>query len=296
MANCSIVDFLDVSHPEVRISQEMMAYIEEIVRQSVDEVSWVMEVVEKDNFVYEVEGVYIPTQKVHATTTEFTGEDIMKLCEEEPEFSPEKWRGWGHSHVNMSVSPSGQDESQMLDFAKACDDFFVGMIHNKQGQFFCWLVDHKRKILFKDVYVNVISQYKEEIKKLLKDRVSKLQYQQKAGFHKNNHQNWGNGYGGYNGNSYNPSGNLPPTTSLLDTTEQKFQTKIGNTIVKHVRKATKDSVTSVNGYEIEGVFYPQSTYLNPYLALKAHNSENSVDFDVMPEIEDWHEDVPKFTL
>jgi hypothetical protein len=82
----------------------------------------------------------IPCQEVTAAETDIGKEDLadaaMELIEAGKDTS--KMFAWFHSHVNMGVSPSGQDEFQVEDFLKDLVDqpevpCFIRGIQNKKG-------------------------------------------------------------------------------------------------------------------------------------------------------------------
>lgn len=244
MANSSIESFLKGSYPQVIIPAHLLEYIQEIVNQEKFEVSWVMEVTELENYSYMIDAVYIPRQRVNGATTEFDAKDIIKLMDEEPNFKPEKWRGWGHSHVNFGVTPSGQDKKMMLEFSSSCD-FFVGMIHNKRGEMFCWVTDTKRGIFFKDVEVVVESEYEDEVRKLLKERVSELKVE--------------------------PVVKTTTTTPTSNATLSKaVPTPFNHKGYQVVWTAKMHNGISQSGYEVGGVFFPVSQYPGPDAAIEGY--------------------------
>ncbi len=84
--------------------------------------------------------VFLFDQETHATTCEITpdgmAEFAMQLMSSRPDGMEvaNSIRFWGHSHVNMGTSPSGQDETQLRELAASCGDFFVRGILNKSGR------------------------------------------------------------------------------------------------------------------------------------------------------------------
>ncbi len=84
--------------------------------------------------------VFLLEQEVHATTTEISAEGVAALAEELITSRPDgvemvsSIRFWGHSHVRMGTSPSGQDEFQMRLFRENECDWFVRGIFNKLGR------------------------------------------------------------------------------------------------------------------------------------------------------------------
>ena len=82
-----------------------------------------------------ITNIYIPKQKVHGAETDIAAETLCDLAVELEESGKEseKLIYWGHSHVNMSVSPSGQDEAQVEEFLDNGCKLFIRGIYNKQG-------------------------------------------------------------------------------------------------------------------------------------------------------------------
>lgn len=83
-----------------------------------------------------VTDVFLVDQEVHATTTELSPTAIIdfynKLDDKGRAEFLSKCKLWGHSHVNMSPSPSGQDDAQGLELSKDVDDFYIRLITNKK--------------------------------------------------------------------------------------------------------------------------------------------------------------------
>lgn len=116
--------------PEVRISFRAATDMWTLTSMVDTEVGWLTSArMEKENgrrIIY-VDDVYLFKQQVHSTTTELTAQGLAELGtrliqEDQANNIPaEQWRannlrGYFHSHVNMGVDPSGQDEDQTLEF------------------------------------------------------------------------------------------------------------------------------------------------------------------------------------
>ncbi len=105
------------------------------------EISWLGLVEETEKEFY-VEDVILFQQEVSGAQTEIKEEDIAKFFEELieehgedsalNEFLP-KLKFWGHSHVNMGVSPSGTDDTTLKYMFRPEMDFFIRVIANKKG-------------------------------------------------------------------------------------------------------------------------------------------------------------------
>jgi hypothetical protein len=79
---------------------------------------------------------YCPRQEVSGATTDIDAEGIADyaLAVKQPELI--KW--WGHSHVNMDVSPSGTDMTTFHEHVE--NDYenpFIMTIHNKSHKTYC---------------------------------------------------------------------------------------------------------------------------------------------------------------
>lgn len=114
---------------------KMWIYTEECLK----EIGWLGMAIKDDkkNIIY-IEDTILFKQEVHSTTTELTPEGLAEFGEKllKQKDGMEMWnkiKVWGHSHVNMSTSPSGQDNSQMETFAESGHDWFARIITNKSG-------------------------------------------------------------------------------------------------------------------------------------------------------------------
>lgn len=171
----------DRGTPFILIPYEVMCDIEDIVAyEKTDEVGWIGEATynEKEND-YTLSNIRLPFQEVNAGTCEITDEGLIDIMDNDKEFDIDKFRYWGHSHVNMSVFASSQDEDQLRTFGKPCD-WFVGTVHNKKGEMFGYIVNKKDNLYYTEIPVIVLRAptYKPKFdwKLELKTKVTKLTY------------------------------------------------------------------------------------------------------------------------
>lgn len=161
--------------PKVSIAHEALVKMYEYVKQCSDEIGWLGTVVEKDGG-YLIEDTFLFEQEVHATTTEIKPEGLQKFAEEllaQPN-GMETWnnmRMWGHSHVNMGTTPSGQDDSQMVEFENIGHDFFIRLIANKKGSLRIDFFNYKLGITYLDMpwtveYTGEMAVFFEQIQQL----------------------------------------------------------------------------------------------------------------------------------
>lgn len=148
-----------------------------------DEIGWLGYVEKlKDEQGYVVTDVFLLDQEVHGTTTELSPDAIVKYYNELDDGGREnflnKCKIWGHSHVNMSPSPSGQDDSQGLELSKDADDFYIRLITNKKGEYNITFYDKTIKakvmtdevILYNPEGIELRKQIQEEIKAKVKKK------------------------------------------------------------------------------------------------------------------------------
>ena len=127
--------------PRVLIKREAMSKMQIYVDTVNDEVGWLgtasLNTYETGREIV-LEDVFLIKQEVHGTTTELTPEGLSEFAMEilalpDGTDTWNKMRMWGHSHVNMGTSPSGQDDKQMKEFSNIGHDWFVRLIANKKG-------------------------------------------------------------------------------------------------------------------------------------------------------------------
>ena len=123
-----------------------------------DEIGWFFTASQdvQNSRIYYIKDCYLFPQQVHATTTEIDNDKLTDfatklLMEENGMDIWNELRGWGHSHVNMGVSPSGQDDNQMEFFSRAGQPFFVRIIANKKGELKIDLYNYETGVAFIDV-------------------------------------------------------------------------------------------------------------------------------------------------
>ena len=130
--------------PMVLFSSDAILKMKLYTKEVNDEVGW-LGTVNKIGNNYYVSDVFLFEQDVHGTTTEITPEGLTTFAEEilQEEDGVEKWNNmklWGHSHVNMGVFASSQDDKQIKEL-KANTDFFIRVIMNKKDEIKIDIID-----------------------------------------------------------------------------------------------------------------------------------------------------------
>lgn len=143
--------------PSILISSTALSKMSVFVDECSDEIGWLGTAYknEEHNFI-NINDVFLFDQEVHATTTEITPEGLSDFATEllEQPDGIDIWNNmkiWGHSHVRMAVSPSGQDDSQMATFSESGHDWFLRLIANKNGEMKIDLYDYKTGVIYLDM-------------------------------------------------------------------------------------------------------------------------------------------------
>lgn len=132
---------------------KMFVYVDECP----DEIGWLgTATYDDDANIYSIHDVYLFKQQVHATTTEIKPEGLELFATEilEQPNGIEIWnniRMWGHSHVNMGLTPSAQDNKQMQEFSQIGQDWFIRLIANKKGELCVDLFHYANGLYFTNV-------------------------------------------------------------------------------------------------------------------------------------------------
>jgi hypothetical protein len=144
----SSVPFITISKQAIT---KMFIYVDECAK----EVGW-MGTAYRDGQHIIIDDVYLFDQEVHATTTEITPEGLSDFAMEllnKPD-GMDIWNNlkmWGHSHVNMGITPSAQDDSQMEKFQEGGHDWFIRLIANKRGEMKVDLYDYSSGVIYLDL-------------------------------------------------------------------------------------------------------------------------------------------------
>lgn len=165
--------------PVVYYTPQVRAVINHLVAVNTAEVGWLGLVEQVNDNDYLVYKLYVPKQTVHSAETDIDSDAMANLGIEitEAGLPAEDLYYWGHSHVNMQVSPSGQDEAQIEEFLEAGCKRFIRGIYNKQGHSKVDVYDVPRNVVYQcvreDVEVSLTAEEIEHLDAVIKANVTK---------------------------------------------------------------------------------------------------------------------------
>jgi len=137
--------------PEILISNRAWSKMTQYVKLVDSEIGW-LGTVEIDDNIFTIKDVFLVKQEVNKVTCEIDPDALIEMYEERIKqgLSVGDILFWGHSHNNMSVSPSGQDNNQFEEFAEN-NKYFIRLIMNKRGEVNIALLDSEKEIIFENL-------------------------------------------------------------------------------------------------------------------------------------------------
>lgn len=148
------------------------------------EIGWLGTATQSGNTVT-IHDMFLFEQEAHATTCEINEQAVAKWYEDM--FNTHEngmeivntMRVWGHSHVNMGIGASGQDDTQFKELSKNVDDFFIRIIANKKGDMQLDYYDAKTGLIFNNIeWQYIVSVDLDAIKKEIAEKVKVKTYTQ----------------------------------------------------------------------------------------------------------------------
>lgn len=228
-----------------------------LIRECDKEVGWhgvAKRVDDPEKDAYIIEDILVYPQEVTGATVNPDQEQYQMWLMSHPDEIFNNIRMQGHSHVNMSVSPSCVDTTFYEQILRQLDDtmFYIFMIWNKRNECHIKIYDMAKNVLFEtsDVTVTVIpdengiEKFLSDAKKMITERKPAYQASSYPGYYGNQ-----NGYGayGYTG-TYKP--NEPthtPVTTAPSVTSQKEPAESATKTILYGSKDNADSAKKKNG-------------------------------------------------
>lgn len=214
-----------IEKPIVFILATAYVKIMSLINSSNKELAW-YGVATRAGKNYFIEDILVYPQTVTSATVDADEEKCAKWFMELPDEVINNLKFQGHSHVNMTASPSGRDTNNWQQFANLLkpDEFMLLCIGNKRGEFYWNIYDRAINVCFenKDITMvvvdakgNSLSTWAEDsIKKYIEEEKPKVT--SKVGFFSDNIHS-GN-YTMLNGQRYftEPNRNATEKTHIKD--------------------------------------------------------------------------------
>jgi len=199
--------------------------IDVIVDLSKDEVGFLGSVEKENDETYVIKDIFLFDQEVSASTCIIDEKSLSKLGTEilkkyDSETGMKFYnsiRFWGHSHVGMGVYPSGQDDTQIDELSKDCDDFYIMGIFNKKNEAYFELHLVKEGLYICDVPYSIRNIEKDELYEVIEEEL-KSKVRKTIVYGKYYSPKYNYGYGNKN-KSIKKTKNYSSPSTLLESVE-----------------------------------------------------------------------------
>ena len=165
-----------VEKPTVFILASAYIKMTSLINSSSDELAW-YGVATRVKHNYFIEDILVYPQTVTAATVDADEEKCAKWFMELPDDVINNLKFQGHSHVNMTASPSGRDTNNWHQFANLLkpNEFMILCIGNKKGEFYWNIYDKAINIYFenKDITMCIVDDKGNSISEWAKESVDK---------------------------------------------------------------------------------------------------------------------------
>lgn len=165
-----------IEKPTVYVLATAYCKMTALINSSNDELAW-YGVASRVNNNYFIEDILVYPQTVTAATVDADESKCAKWFMELPDDVINNLRFQGHSHVSMSVSPSGRDTNNWLQFANLlkADEFIILCIGNKRGEFYWNIYDKAINVYFenKDITMCIVDDKGNSIDGWAKESIAK---------------------------------------------------------------------------------------------------------------------------
>ena len=220
------VTFLDNRYelyvlPEARQKMEMYCDLSD------GEIGWLAFVEKFDNVGFLITDCVLLKQEVHSATTEIDPTALLEFWDKTPPEKQSQIKLWGHSHVNMSPTPSGQDDSQM-EYFKDGNPWFIRLITNKKREYHIDIYDyeHGLKIHMDQAdlltYTPEASELRKKIEAEIKEKVTQKTYASSSSKEPTPTKKYDYGYGSYGKSS--TKSRKQTTKPMLEDVDVKYVT------------------------------------------------------------------------
>lgn len=165
------VTFLDNRY-ELYILPQAKTKMELYCDLSDGEIGWLAFVERFENVGFLITDCILLKQEVNGATTELDPAALLDFWNETPVDRQKNIKMWGHSHVNMSPTPSSQDESQM-EYFKDGNPWFIRLITNKKREYNIDIFDYANgiKIHMDQADLKIYNPGQEDLRKQIEDEI-----------------------------------------------------------------------------------------------------------------------------
>ena len=159
----TILSSEEIKKPTIQYTADAYLKMMYLIKEYTSEVGWhgLVKHFPDKNFYFIYDIIVYPQQVSGANVTTDDKEYGEWLHKELDDNTFNNLRFQGHSHVNMSTTPSGTDTQMYNDILQNLHtgDFYIFAILNKKGDSNYWIYDFKNNIIFehKDIKIEILA-------------------------------------------------------------------------------------------------------------------------------------------
>lgn len=165
----------------LKISHQALLKMRALVEARKTEVGWnftverIEELPEEYNAGFHIKDVLVFPQIVNGSHFEQTEDEAYQAWSwglTDTQYNEKK--GYGHSHVNMTASPSGGDESFYEGILANTTDFAIFMITNKRAEDWWRICDVENNLIYTKEDIEVVQECEFDMQEFLEDADAKI--------------------------------------------------------------------------------------------------------------------------
>lgn len=138
--------------PNIYIMADTLRLMQQLVANCKGEIGWLALCKKENENDYVIYDIEICEQECGATHTDLMESGLQeiasKFIKNDRIEEMNNVRVWCHSHVDMPVMPSGQDDDTLEEYYENCDDYFIRIIMNKSNEVNLSFVDKSTGLQF----------------------------------------------------------------------------------------------------------------------------------------------------
>jgi uncharacterized protein YndB with AHSA1/START domain len=161
---------------EVTFNQKAYEKMQSLIHATKLEVAW-HGIVEREDNKFTVTDILCYPQEGNSVHVESDDDEYPLWLMERTDDEINNMRMQGHSHVNMSVSPSGADTHNQTEIITQVKDYYIFMIMNKSNNIWINVVDLETNLIYEAAEIKVIrptSWGEQQVKEQLSDMKNKV--------------------------------------------------------------------------------------------------------------------------
>lgn len=155
----SLMEFVDKVRPTIYLLPEAYLKMQALIDGYSEEICWYGRVSSPTEHVYCIQDIYCYPQENTAVRTTMLEDEYIQWYLQQPDDVINNIRMQGHSHVNMTSSPSAQDYTNWTEILNTMPrEYCIFTIGNKRREYSWYIYDVIHNVIYepKDIDVHIV--------------------------------------------------------------------------------------------------------------------------------------------